>query len=166
MLSQRENYWSVTRCHLQMLTLCSWDQQSYPGGWFNIKMPSYQYRKSHCGDKTILRPSYLHNGISYTGKMTSLYWIRAQGATWVTIEDDHILHIMKGKQFLSASVIRLVLIRRTGGCVCVLADQRWLEVIGYHSKTSRQMPQTNSWSSSMPLHFGTRASNWNHPHWS
>ena len=45
------------------------------GGWFNIKMSSYQYRKSHCGDKTILRPSYLHNGISYTGKMTSLYWI-------------------------------------------------------------------------------------------
>ena len=39
-------------------------------------MSSYQYRKSHCGDKTILRPSYLHNGISYTGKMTSLYWIR------------------------------------------------------------------------------------------
>ena len=24
------------------------------GGWFNIKMPSYQCRKSHCGDKTIL----------------------------------------------------------------------------------------------------------------
>ena len=33
---------------------------------------------SHCGDKTILRPSYLHNGISYSGKMTYLYWIRAQ----------------------------------------------------------------------------------------
>ena len=42
-------------------------------------MSSYQYRKSHCGDKTILWPSYLHNGTSYyTGKMTSLYWIRAQ----------------------------------------------------------------------------------------
>ena len=41
-------------------------------------MTSYRYRKSHCGDKTILRPSYLHNGISYTGKTTSLYWIRAQ----------------------------------------------------------------------------------------
>ena len=41
-------------------------------------MSSYQYRKSHCGDKTILQPSYLHNGISYTGKMTSLYWIRTQ----------------------------------------------------------------------------------------
>ena len=33
------------------------------GDWFNIKMLSYQYRKSHCGDKTILRPSYLHNPI-------------------------------------------------------------------------------------------------------
>ena len=40
-------------------------------------MSSYQYRKSHCGDKTILRLSYLHNGISYTGKTTYLYWIRA-----------------------------------------------------------------------------------------
>ena len=48
-----------------------------PGPRFNIKMTSYQYRKSHCGDKTILRPSYLHNGISYTSKTTSLYWIRA-----------------------------------------------------------------------------------------
>ena len=38
-------------------------------------MTSYQYWKSHCGDKTILRPSNLHNGISYTGKMTSFYWI-------------------------------------------------------------------------------------------
>ena len=41
-------------------------------------MSYYQYRKSHCGDKTILRPSYLHNGISFTGKATSLYWIGAQ----------------------------------------------------------------------------------------
>ena len=51
-------------------------------GWrtglrFNIKMTCYQNRKSHCGDKTILRPSYLHNGISCSAKMTSLYWIGA-----------------------------------------------------------------------------------------
>ena len=48
-------------------------------------MPSYHYRKSYSGDKTILRSSYLHNGISYTGKMTSLYWIKAQayvGGVW------------------------------------------------------------------------------------
>ena len=49
-----------------------------PGSHFNIKMTSAQYRKSHCGDETILRPSFLHNGISYTGKTTSLYWIRLQ----------------------------------------------------------------------------------------
>ena len=41
-------------------------------------MSSYQYRKSHCGDKTVLRSSYLHNGISYTGRTTSLHWVRAQ----------------------------------------------------------------------------------------
>ena len=48
-----------------------------PGPWFNTKMTSHQYRKSHGGDKMILRPSYLHNGISYTGLMPSLYWIGA-----------------------------------------------------------------------------------------
>ena len=50
-------------------------------------MTSYQYRKSHCGDKTILRPSYLHNGTSYTDKMTSLYWIRAQN-TWALFQGN------------------------------------------------------------------------------
>ena len=54
------------------------------GGWFNIKMTSYQYRKSHCGDKTILRPSYLHNGISYTG--TSLCWIRVEVRKFLNIQ--------------------------------------------------------------------------------
>ena len=49
----------------------------WPGPRFNMKMSSYQYRKSHCGDKTVVRSSYLHNGISYTVKMSSLYWIRA-----------------------------------------------------------------------------------------
>ena len=52
--------------------------QCWSGPWFNIKMSSYQYRKSHCGDKTVVRSSYHHNGISYTGKMTSFYWISPQ----------------------------------------------------------------------------------------
>ena len=39
---------------------------------FNIKMSSYQYRKSHCGHKTFVKSSYLHSGIS------SLYWINTQ----------------------------------------------------------------------------------------
>ena len=34
--------------------------------------------ESHCGDTTVIRPPYLHNRISCTGK-TSSYWIRAQG---------------------------------------------------------------------------------------
>ena len=68
-------------CPYNNLHCCQWWQSWHiwelSGGWFNIKMTSYQYRKSHCGDKTILQPSYFHNGISYTGKTTSLYWIRA-----------------------------------------------------------------------------------------
>ena len=52
-------------------------------------MSSYQYRKSHCGDKTILRPSYLHNGISHTGKTTSLYWIGAQMIKCLCITYSH-----------------------------------------------------------------------------
>ena len=47
------------------------------GPRFNIKISSYQYRKSHWGDKTVVRSSYHHNGISYTGKISALYWIRA-----------------------------------------------------------------------------------------
>ena len=53
-----------------------------PGPWFNIKMSSYQYRKSYSGDKTILQPSYLHNGVSYTDKTRSLYWIGALVPRW------------------------------------------------------------------------------------
>ena len=68
-----------------------------PGPRFNIKMLSYQYRKSHCGDKTILRPSYLHNGISYTGKMISLYWIRPLGPlsmVWISIYIPQYFHVL------------------------------------------------------------------------
>ena len=56
----------------------SYSNMRGPGPWFNTKVPSYQYRKSHYGDKTILQPSYLHNATHYTGKTASLYWIRAQ----------------------------------------------------------------------------------------
>ena len=51
-------------------------------GWFSIKIPSYQYRNFHCGDQRILGPTHLHNGISYTGKIASLYWIRSQFTKW------------------------------------------------------------------------------------
>ena len=59
-----------------------WSWWRYTGPRFNIKISSYQYRKSHCGDKTVIRSSYLHNGISYTGEMSSLYY-----ATALTLSD-------------------------------------------------------------------------------
>ena len=36
----------------------------------SIRMLSYQYRKSHSGDKVVKRSSYLHNGISCTNEYT------------------------------------------------------------------------------------------------
>ena len=52
--------------------------QGYPShpmqrGQFNIMMSSYQYRKSHCGDKMILQPSYLHSVLSPLWNF--LYWL-------------------------------------------------------------------------------------------
>ena len=66
-------------------------QQKYSAGWFNLKMSYYQYRKSHCGDKTTLRPSYFHNGSSYTGKMASLYWIGALACCHYVMTWTHFL---------------------------------------------------------------------------
>ena len=53
---------------------------------------SYQYRKSHCGDKTVVIPCYLHNGISYIHKTTSLYWIGALAPVTVIrrLESSHL----------------------------------------------------------------------------
>ena len=56
------------------------------GPWFNIKMSSYQYMKSHCGDKTIL--------LIYTAKMTSLYWIRALDANNVGYMESNPMEVI------------------------------------------------------------------------
>ena len=45
-------------------------------GWFNISNhATYLYRDSYYKDETVVRPSYLYNGKSYTGKITSLHWV-------------------------------------------------------------------------------------------
>ena len=46
-----------------------------PGPRFNTNMLCYQFRKSHCGDNTVVRSSYLDYGISYIDKIASLHWI-------------------------------------------------------------------------------------------
>ena len=67
----------------------------WDGPWFNIKMSSYQYRKTHCGDKMVLRSFYLHNGISYTGKMSSLYCIGAWWSfIWIFLLHHHFLMLI------------------------------------------------------------------------
>ena len=60
----RELWYKQNKAQQSITKLCGIFCKSGPQ--FNIKMTSYQYRKSHCGDKTILWTSFLHNGISYT----------------------------------------------------------------------------------------------------
>ena len=73
------NAWITKQDGMKHITLCCQltgndeiECVRWQGPWFSIKMSSNQYRKSHCGDKTVVRPSYLHNGTSYTGKMIYL----------------------------------------------------------------------------------------------
>ena len=77
------------------------------GPWFNIKMLSYQYRKSHCGDKTVVRSSYLHNGISYTGKTSSLYWVGPLQVAWRFVIYGNSVSSMENKS-VEASILSTV----------------------------------------------------------
>ena len=90
-------------------------------------MSSYQYRKSHCGDKTILWPSYLHNGISYTGKMTSLYWIRAQDSILVPV------WVRYGMSFVSPKfdLCSVTAVLHTVLCLCLI-----MSLIYYHQTSN------------------------------
>ena len=119
-------------------TRISWLESSMTSGpQFNIKKTSYQYRKSHCGDKTILRPSYLHNGISYTGKITSLYWIRA------------LKKVAKIEKFSQAGMWQAPLPYEwitqwyiSTSMACLQAGAWWL----WFSNCENDMHQTGSWS--------------------
>ena len=55
-------------------TIDQMKQLLFAGPWFNIKMSSYLYTNTHCGDEAVVGYCYLHNGISYTGMIASLYW--------------------------------------------------------------------------------------------
>ena len=108
-----------------------------PEPWFSIKMPSYQYRKTLCGDKMIVSLSYLHNGISHTGKIASLYLIGplvAILAVWYHITVD----VMTRQQLTEwenaavkeccvvANVLKLVsLVKRV---CCINASLNWISI--------------------------------------
>ena len=55
------------------ISIASVSRDREPRGLFQYKS-LFRYRNSQCKDKIIIRPSYLHNGNSYTSKMASLYW--------------------------------------------------------------------------------------------
>ena len=104
-----------------------------PGPWFNIKMTSYQYRRSHCGDKTILRLSYLHNGIPYTGKTPSLYWTGALVGDKDTIStlaaDDLVMH--RGIISIDIDNLCLELSEHTWWGSKLYYKQRWVRIKFY-----------------------------------
>ena len=114
-----------------------------PGPRFNIKLTSYQYRKYHCGDKTILRPSYLHNGISYTGKMSSLYWIRA------LVRGIHLWLMDSPRASNISQDAIVVLLLGVPSCFCVPEEgsHPWsgVWISSYRSTTSRSRPRTCRW---------------------
>ena len=47
--------------------------------------------KSNCGDKTMVGPSFIHNRISFAGKMTSLCWIRVQVTSYAVIQNTFLV---------------------------------------------------------------------------
>ena len=49
------------------------DNENYQGGSFNLTIPSYQFRDSHCKDKMVWQLSHLNNGNPDTRK-DILYW--------------------------------------------------------------------------------------------
>ena len=64
--SRQSNGVIMIRLHTTMHYVATGDLCARPGPWFN-KMSSDQDRRSHCGDKTAVTSSYLHNGISCSG---------------------------------------------------------------------------------------------------
>ena len=57
--------WECSGCGSKFSNLfCLFGNYWGTGPWFNITMSSYQYRKSHCEYKTVIRSFYFHNGIS------------------------------------------------------------------------------------------------------
>ena len=77
-------------CRVQIKTILSFLTYS-TGPWFNIKMPSYQCGKFHYGNKTVIRWSYLCNGNSYSGKMTSLFWNQPPDSHAVALQENGII---------------------------------------------------------------------------
>ena len=87
-----------------------------------LKMTSYQCRKSHCGDKTIWWTSHLHSGISYTVKMTSLYWDGALAS--VAWKSNHISTVSHYNDIMGAIASQITSLTIVYSTVYSDTDQR------------------------------------------
>ena len=79
-------------------------------GSFNIKI-SYQYRESHCKDKTVFPPSYLYNGNSNAWKNglciekgpRALTMMTKLESLWVPINSSVYVHLYINNQWINKS---------------------------------------------------------------
>ena len=82
-----------------------WDGDWWVGGpmrWGTNEMEDQWY------GGPILRPSYLHNGISYTGKMSSLYWIRALITVFIITTTTLYSHLRVSSQGGNATLVAFI----------------------------------------------------------
>ena len=107
-------------------------------------MSSYQYRKSHCGDKTVVRSSYLHNGISYTGKMSSLYWIRAMLLEHCVMLPPNLIFPFPARNYWIPFDNKAVLAQLTTSC--------WTYGTAFSQSKLTQLPNTYMASMSWRIH--------------
>ena len=84
---------------------CIWLYYVYFGVRLDMKITSYKHKKSHCADKTVTRPCYLHNRIFYTSETVSLYWNEFFFRSHVSYTENAFLYIIVGICWFIASFI-------------------------------------------------------------
>ena len=90
----KSGFLSMLGIFLLMISGCYIDRS---GLSCNIKMLSYQYRKSHCGNETVIRSFLIYSGNSYTGNMTSLYWISPMSLyAWLSTRPRYLQYVSNG----------------------------------------------------------------------
>ena len=101
--------------------------------------------KSHCGDKTVVRSSYLHNGITYAGKMASLYCISPLVLFKLTFKQPVTKNYVARMQFLVAQQYMAM------DFLYPPLQRSWKGVYWYHLVRLSICPSVRLWTESCPL---------------
>ena len=111
------------------------------------------YRKSHCGNKMDLWPSYFHNEISHICKMTSLHLGQIQGIVAYPSVRLLVDVLMEFSAFDGDEIIG----PGEGARVLVAAGAHWVSVPMAAGSDEDDAPEARSWSWSLaPLLVGMR----------